>query len=253
MRNGDGRQAPRRTADLVPAGSPKDGNRDAISIDVYAQIHVLVSVLGKLIASQFRLPGQTNCVPVSVPKACTSFPAKELSILYQHPAGEGEAAVTRKKKAASKTKYTCPACDLNACAKPDVKLICGNCKKAIRPEEQEDESRDEDSRGVAKSVGLWYVDRSQSPQKPGPLLLSAIRKEKLVRRWTVREFDTVHSHPELSAQELTEPLPERSVDAIECCRVGIDRFLNGRPVAGFLSQAPVRRMEELHPDIGTRR
>lgn len=34
---------------------------------------------------------------------------------------------TRKKKAASKTKYTCPQCDLNAWAKPDVILICGSC------------------------------------------------------------------------------------------------------------------------------
>lgn len=33
----------------------------------------------------------------------------------------------RKKKAASKTKYTCPSCDLNAWAKPGAVLICGEC------------------------------------------------------------------------------------------------------------------------------
>lgn len=33
----------------------------------------------------------------------------------------------RKKKAKSKTKYTCPQCDANAWAKPDTALICGTC------------------------------------------------------------------------------------------------------------------------------
>lgn len=31
------------------------------------------------------------------------------------------------KKAASKTKYTCPACGQNAWAKPDSRLVCGRC------------------------------------------------------------------------------------------------------------------------------
>jgi predicted SprT family Zn-dependent metalloprotease len=33
----------------------------------------------------------------------------------------------RKKKAASKTKYTCPTCGTNAWAKPQTALICGEC------------------------------------------------------------------------------------------------------------------------------
>lgn len=33
----------------------------------------------------------------------------------------------RRKKAASKTKYSCPGCGLNAWAKPGVALICGEC------------------------------------------------------------------------------------------------------------------------------
>lgn len=33
----------------------------------------------------------------------------------------------RKKKAASKTKYTCPDCGVNAWAKPETALICGEC------------------------------------------------------------------------------------------------------------------------------
>lgn len=34
---------------------------------------------------------------------------------------------SRKKKAASKTKYTCPTCGANAWAKPNTPLICGAC------------------------------------------------------------------------------------------------------------------------------
>lgn len=32
-----------------------------------------------------------------------------------------------KKKAASKTRYTCPGCGLNAWGKPGIYLICGEC------------------------------------------------------------------------------------------------------------------------------
>ena len=39
------------------------------------------------------------------------------------PEGEAE----RRKKAASKTKYTCPDCGVNAWAKPETLLICGEC------------------------------------------------------------------------------------------------------------------------------
>ena len=42
---------------------------------------------------------------------------------------------TARKKAASKTKYTCPDCDLNAWAKPDTSLICGECHEALEAED----------------------------------------------------------------------------------------------------------------------
>jgi predicted SprT family Zn-dependent metalloprotease len=45
-------------------------------------------------------------------------------------------AEERKKKAASKTKYTCEGCGTNAWAKPDTALICGTCY------EDEDENGD---------------------------------------------------------------------------------------------------------------
>jgi predicted SprT family Zn-dependent metalloprotease len=39
----------------------------------------------------------------------------------------------RQKKAASKTKYTCPNCGQNAWAKPDSSLICGECYRDVGP------------------------------------------------------------------------------------------------------------------------
>jgi hypothetical protein len=76
-------------------------------------------------------------------KACTAYLATAPAILYHDRAGDGEAAATRKKKAASKTRYTCPGCQQNAWAKPDAKLICGKCEEAMEaaePEQDEDES-----------------------------------------------------------------------------------------------------------------
>ncbi|MFL5697904.1 MAG: SprT-like domain-containing protein [Ktedonobacteraceae bacterium] len=59
-------------------------------------------------------------------------------LLVEHPAilysdrSENDAA--RKKKAASKTKYTCPGCGLNAWAKPEAPLVCGNCEELMQAE-----------------------------------------------------------------------------------------------------------------------
>jgi predicted SprT family Zn-dependent metalloprotease len=38
---------------------------------------------------------------------------------------------TRERKASSKTKYTCPACGTNAWAKPDTRLVCGDCQARL--------------------------------------------------------------------------------------------------------------------------
>lgn len=43
---------------------------------------------------------------------------------------------TREKKAASKTKYTCPACNANAWAKPETPLICGVCRQPMQGQGQ---------------------------------------------------------------------------------------------------------------------
>jgi predicted SprT family Zn-dependent metalloprotease len=55
------------------------------------------------------------------------------AILYHDRSSEDDTA--RKKKAASKTKYTCQTCGLNAWAKPNAPLICGNCQEPMQSEE----------------------------------------------------------------------------------------------------------------------
>jgi len=44
-----------------------------------------------------------------------------------------------KKKTVSKVKYTCPDCNQNAWAKPNAKLVCGNCEEIMKGAEEEDE------------------------------------------------------------------------------------------------------------------
>jgi len=58
------------------------------------------------------------------------------AILY-HDRSENDA--TRKKKTASKTKYTCPGCGLNAWAKPEAPLVCGTCQEPMQAENVEGE------------------------------------------------------------------------------------------------------------------
>ncbi len=69
-------------------------------------------------------------------QVCTAWLHTSTPILYHDLAGEGDA--TRKKKAASKTKFTCPACEQNAWAKPGAHLICGDCSEEMEAEQPED-------------------------------------------------------------------------------------------------------------------
>jgi predicted SprT family Zn-dependent metalloprotease len=65
----------------------------------------------------------------AVAKLLVEHPA----ILYHDRSNDNDTA--RKKKAASKTKYTCPGCGLNAWAKPEAPLVCGNCQEPMQAEE----------------------------------------------------------------------------------------------------------------------
>lgn len=60
--------------------------------------------------------------------ACAQLLAQGFSIPWQAMTRDDELA---RKKAASKSKYTCPDCGLNAWAKPDVFLLCGKCETAL--------------------------------------------------------------------------------------------------------------------------
>jgi hypothetical protein len=63
-------------------------------------------------------------------KACAELIGSGFDALYVELWQEGDAA-KRAKKAASKTRYTCPQCGVNAWAKPQVALICGDCKEPM--------------------------------------------------------------------------------------------------------------------------
>lgn len=66
------------------------------------------------------------------------FPA-----LYVELWEEGAAKKKRAAKAASKTKYTCPDCQANAWAKPQMRLICGACEILMESEGDEDTGGDD--------------------------------------------------------------------------------------------------------------
>lgn len=67
--------------------------------------------------------------------ACAKLLAQGFTIPWQAMTRDEGAA---KKKAASKTKYTCPDCDANAWAKPGTNLFCGDCMVPMEAEETED-------------------------------------------------------------------------------------------------------------------
>src|SRR3989440_12776982 len=72
-----------------------------------------------------------------------SFARAVSKLLAEHPAilysDRSENDTARKKKAASKTKYTCPTCGLHAWAKPEAPLVCGNCQEPMQAEKYEEE------------------------------------------------------------------------------------------------------------------
>ena len=47
---------------------------------------------------------------------------------------DGHRAASRARSNRSKTKYTCPGCGVKAWAKPDVRLLCGDCGEELEAE-----------------------------------------------------------------------------------------------------------------------
>lgn len=65
-------------------------------------------------------------------RACGELIRQGFGVPYVELWADEEA---RKKKSASKTKYTCPACAANAWAKPETRLICGDCDEPMLADE----------------------------------------------------------------------------------------------------------------------
>lgn len=63
----------------------------------------------------------------------------DFSALYVELWDDAEARKKRKAKSASKTRYTCPSCELNAWAKPGARLACGECDEPMAAEDGEDD------------------------------------------------------------------------------------------------------------------
>jgi predicted SprT family Zn-dependent metalloprotease len=71
--------------------------------------------------------------------AFVELEASGFDALYVELWSEGQGKAKRKAKAASKTRYTCPHCGLNAWAKPAAPLMCGDCGICMEAPEGEDD------------------------------------------------------------------------------------------------------------------
>ena len=71
-------------------------------------------------------------------RACTELLTQGFAISWRDRGRDEEEGKT-KKKSGTRTKYTCPGCGLNAWAKADAVLLCGECEVALLAEESEGE------------------------------------------------------------------------------------------------------------------
>jgi predicted SprT family Zn-dependent metalloprotease len=62
-------------------------------------------------------------------RACKALLADGFTIPWVALTSQDEEV--RKKKAASKTKYACPSCELNVWGKPDIQVVCGACMEVM--------------------------------------------------------------------------------------------------------------------------
>jgi len=64
-------------------------------------------------------------------------------LFFDHVRESDEAKAKRKKKNASKTKFVCETCELQAWAKPSASLWCGECQTAMTPEDPDADDSDD--------------------------------------------------------------------------------------------------------------
>ncbi|AID28402.1 peptidase [Mesorhizobium huakuii] len=74
--------------------------------------------------------------------AFVELEASGFDALYVELWAEGAGRAKRKAKNASKSRYTCPDCGLNAWAKPAAPLICGDCGVRMKAPEGEGEEEE---------------------------------------------------------------------------------------------------------------
>ena len=70
-------------------------------------------------------------------QACKALLKDGFTVPWMALTGSGDEE-TRRKKAASKTKYACPSCDLQVWGKPEIKVICGACEALLEAEISDD-------------------------------------------------------------------------------------------------------------------
>ena len=70
-------------------------------------------------------------------RSCAALLETGLALHWHDPHGEEDGA--RKKKNSTRAKFTCPACGLNAWAKPKAPLMCGDCEERMTEEAPEDD------------------------------------------------------------------------------------------------------------------
>lgn len=75
--------------------------------------------------------------------AFAELEGERFDALYVELWDDAEARATRKKKADSKTRYTCPSCELHAWAKPGARLMCADCETPMEAPEGEGEAMDQ--------------------------------------------------------------------------------------------------------------
>lgn len=65
--------------------------------------------------------------------ACEELLRSGILVAYVQQGDDEKAEAVRAKKAASKTRYTCPGCGLNVWAKPAARVSCDDCRQPLLP------------------------------------------------------------------------------------------------------------------------
>jgi len=112
---------------------PRQGYHERVWAEKLASLGLIPSATGKVRGARTGQHITHYIEPGGLYEQKTSAILKEHpAVLYADRADElEELHAKREAKAASKTKYSCPSCKLNAWAKPHASLICGSCSVAL--------------------------------------------------------------------------------------------------------------------------